>query len=165
MSKFLFIFFFSFLWCFSANAQVNLTLNKSYTFSPKPNYPLCTDDSDKIQLTDGKSTGSRWTEKSTVGWRKPEPAVEIVIDLGQICAIGQVNVHTIGGGFATVEFPQFIAVLLSDTGKQFKFAGLVSDRELANVRSSGNRGIPRVMSITNINAAGCQTLWTDFFCG
>ena len=141
MLKYLFILFCSITWCLSAHALENLALDKSYSYSPKPNYPLCTDDSDKIQLTDGKSSGSRWTEKSTVGWRKPEPALEIVIDLGQTCAIEQVNVHTIGGGFASVEFPDFIAVLLSDTGNQFKLAGLVSSRGLADIRSVGNRGV------------------------
>jgi hypothetical protein len=154
MLKLLFIFFFSIFLCFSANAMENLALHKTYSFSPKPNYPLCTDNSDTAQLTDGKSSGSRWTEKSTVGWRKPEPAVEVVIDLGQSCVIEQVNVHTIGGGFASVEFPQFIAVLLSDTRTQFKFAGLKSGRELKNIRSNGNRGVPHIMSIENINASG-----------
>ena len=152
--RLLFIFLLSIAWCFSANALENLALDKSYSYSPKPNYQLCTDESDKVQLTDGKSAGSRWTEKSTVGWRKPEPAVEIVIDLGQSYAIEKVNVHTIGGGFASVEFPQFIAVLLSDTENNFKFAGLVSNREPANIHSVGSRGVPRVMSIENINAAG-----------
>ena len=154
MQKFLFVFSISIFWCVSANALENLALDKSYSLSPKTNYPLCTDDSDKVQLTNGKISGSRWTEKSTVGWRKPEPAVEVVIDLGQNCTIEQVNVHTIGGGFASVEFPQFIAVLLSDTGTQFKLAGLKSGRELKNIRSNGNRGVPHVMSIENINASG-----------
>ncbi len=154
MLKWSFIFFLNLFWCFSASALENLALSKSYSYSPKPNYPLCTDDSDKTQLTDGKSSGSWWTEKSTVGWRKPEPIVEVVIDLGQSCAVEQVNIRTIGGGFASVKFPEFIAALLSDTANQFKFAGLVSSRGLANVRSSANRGVPHVMSIENINASG-----------
>jgi hypothetical protein len=154
MLKWSFIFFINLLWCFSGHALENLALHRSYSYSPKPDYPLCTDASDAVQLTDGKTSGSRWTEKSTVGWRKPEPAVEVIIDLGQSYAVEQVNVHTIGGGFATVEFPEFIAVLLSDTGSKFKFAGLISSRGLANVRSTGNQGVPRVMSIENINAAG-----------
>ena len=148
------IFFLNFLWCFCAYGVENLALNKSYTFSPKPNYPLCTDDSDKIQLTDGKTSGCRWTEKSTVGWVKPEPFVEVIIDLGQSCAIREVNVHTIGGGAATVEFPEFIAVLVSDTNSKFRLAGLISNKKLENIRANSNRGIPQVMSIKDINAAG-----------
>lgn len=154
MLKRLCIFFLISMWCFCAYGMENLALNKSYTYSPKPNYQLCTDDADAIQLTDGKSSESRWTQKSTVGWRKPEPFVEITIDLGQKCVVREVNVHTIGGGAATVEFPEVIAVLLSDTGSQFRFAGMVSGRALENIRSNSNSGIPHVMSIKNINAAG-----------
>jgi len=141
-----------------ADAKINLALHKSYTLSPKPNYHLCTDKSDVIQLTDGRTSGSKWTNKSTVGWQKTEPAVEIVIDLGKNFAIYEVRVHTIGGGFADVEFPEFAAVLLSDDGWEFRFAGLVSrgaSRSApTNSRSFGFRGAPRTMSVGNINASG-----------
>ena len=140
--------------CRPTNAQENLALHKSYTFSPKPNYSLCTDDSDSVQLTDGRSYGSQWTNKSTVGWRTPEPVVEIVVDLAEIFAVDQVRISTVGGGVASVEFPEFAAVLLSDDGRQYKFAGLVSSEELANVRGFGYRGVPRKLSVNNINAPG-----------
>ena len=112
--------------CTLVSAGGNLALRKNYTLWPKPNYHLCTDKSDVIQLTDGRTSGSRWTDKSTVGWQKAEPAVEIVIDLGKKSAIYEVRIHTIGGGFADVEFPEFAAVLLSDNGREFRFARLVS---------------------------------------
>jgi hypothetical protein len=137
-----------------ADAKINLALYKSYTLSPKPNYPLCTDKSDVIQLTDGRTSGSQWTDKSTVGWQKAEPAVEIVIDLGEKSIIYKVLLHTIGGGFADVEFPEFIAVLLSDDGREFRLAGLVSSKDLEKVRACGYRGVPRTMSIRDINAPG-----------
>ena len=140
--------------CLPAGARENLAFRKSYAFSPKPNYPLCTDASDAAQLTDGRKLGSQWTNKSTVGWRKPEPAVEIVIDLGENCAVDEVRIHTVGGGVATVEFPEFAAVLLSDDGRRFKFAGLISDRDLANIRGYGYRGISRTLTAGDINAAG-----------
>ena len=79
-------------------AGQNLALRKSYALSPKPNYYLCTDKSDAIQLTDGRTSGSQWTNKSTVGWQSAEPAVEIVIDLGKKSAINEVRIHTVGGG-------------------------------------------------------------------
>jgi len=132
----------------------NLALRKSYTLWPKPNYHLCTDRSDVIQLTDGRTSGSQWTNKSTVGWQKAEPAVEIVIDLGKKSAIYEVRIHTIGGGFADVEFPEFAAVLLSDNGREFRFAGLMSSKDLENVRSSGYRGVSRTINVGNINAPG-----------
>ena len=154
MLKRLCIFFLISIWCFCANGMENLALNKNYKFSPKPNYQLCTDDADINQLTDGQTSGCKWTQKSTVGWVKPEPFVEIVIDLSQKCIIREVDIHTIGGGAATVEFPEFIAVLLSDTGDQFRFAGIVSGRKLKDIRSNSNSGIPQVMSIKGINTAG-----------
>ncbi len=140
--------------CKLVSARQNLALRKNYTLSPKPNYRLCTDKSDVIQLTDGRTSGSQWTNKSTVGWQKAEPAVEIVIDLGKNSAIYEVRAHTIGGGFADVEFPEFVAVLLSDDGREFRFAGLVSSKDLTNTRSFGFRGVPRTLSIGNINASG-----------
>ncbi|MHC4555705.1 MAG: hypothetical protein ACYTFW_00035 [Planctomycetota bacterium] len=152
-------FFFLILFCFilqssAADAKVNLALHKSYTLSPKPNYLLCADSSDVVQLTDGRASGSNWRKKSTVGWRETKPVVEIIIDLGRRCAIDEVRIHTVGGGFARVEFPAFAAVLLSDNGREFKFAGLVTSKELANVRAFGYRGVPRTLSVGKINAAG-----------
>jgi hypothetical protein len=136
------------------SAGQNLALRKSYTLSPKPNYYLCTDKSDSIQLTDGRASGSQWTKKSTVGWQSAEPAVEIVIDLGKKSAINEVRIHTVGGGFAEVEFPEFVTVLLSDDGREFRLAGVVSSKNLANVRARGYRGASRTMSVGNINASG-----------
>ncbi len=140
--------------CNLVSARENLALRKTYTLSPKPNYHLCTDKSDVTQLTDGRTSGSRWTDKSTVGWQKAEPAVEIVIDLGKNSAIYEVRIHTVGGGFADVEFPEFAAVLLSDDGREFRLAGLVSSKDLKNVRARGYRGVSRTMSIRDINAPG-----------
>ena len=137
--------------CKPVSAGQNLARHKSYTLSPQPNYYLCTDEGDITQLTDGRTSGSQWTKKSTVGWQKAEPAVEIVIDLGKNSAVYEVQIHTVGGGFADVEFPEFIAVLLSDDGQEFRLAGLVSSKDLENVRARGYRGVPRTMSIRDIN--------------
>jgi len=68
----------------SAGAGTNLALHKHYTLSPKPNYKLCMDDLDMIQLTDGKASGSNWTRKSTVGWFYPHIIPEITLDLGEV---------------------------------------------------------------------------------
>ncbi|MBW7988966.1 MAG: hypothetical protein FVQ84_02945 [Planctomycetes bacterium] len=154
MSKRFFILFILVYSCNIVIAGENLALRKSYTLSPKPNYYLCTDKSDAIQLTDGRTSGSQWTNTSTVGWQRIEPAVEIVIDLGKKSAINEVRIHTVGGGFADVEFPEFVAVLLSDNGREFRFTGVVSSENLANVRARGYRGASRTMSVGNINALG-----------
>jgi hypothetical protein len=150
-------FFILFILVYSCNTVIagqNLALRKSYTLSPKPNYYLCTDKSDAIQLTDGRTSGSQWTNKSTTGWQSAEPAVEIVIDLSKKSVINEVRIHTIGGGFADVEFPEFAAVLLSDDGREFRLAGVVSSKNLANVRARGHRGASRTMSVGNISASG-----------
>ncbi len=154
MSKRILVLFLFLCHCRPTNALENLALHKSYTFSPQPNYSLCADSLDLVQLTDGKSYGSQWTHKSTVGWRTPEPVVEIIIDLAGIFAVEQVSISTVGGGVASVEFPEFAAVLLSDDGRQYKFAGLVSDRDTENVRGFGYRGVPRKLSVKKINASG-----------
>jgi hypothetical protein len=143
MSKRILVLFLFLCHCRPTYALENLALYKSYTLSPKPNYSLCTDDSDSVQLTDGRSFGSQWTRKSTVGWRTPEPVVEITIDLGKTFAVDEARMHTVGGGVASVEFPEFAAVLLSDDGRRYKFAGLVSDRDTEDARGFGYRGIPR----------------------
>ncbi|MBN1806886.1 MAG: hypothetical protein JW837_16680 [Sedimentisphaerales bacterium] len=137
-----------------ASAGQNLALYKSYTFDTKPNYHLCTDKSDIMQLTDGRTSGSLWTNVSTVGWQSIEPAVEIVIDLDKKTAVDEVHIHTVGGGFADVEFPEFVVVLLSDDGKRFGFAGLISSKTPSDVRADGYRGVSRIMSIGAINASG-----------
>jgi hypothetical protein len=150
-----FLIMFVLLYCLqSASALENLALHKSYTFSPVPNYSLCTDKLDTVQLTDGKKSGSLWTSKETVGWRKVEPVVEIVVDLGQIYGIDEVRIFTVGGGFVDVEFPEFIAVLLSNDSKQYKFAGMVSSKSIKNIRSVGNHGVSRTLSVQQINTTG-----------
>jgi hypothetical protein len=154
MSKRIFVLFLFLCHCLPAHALENLALHKSYTLSPKPNYSLCTDDEDLVQLTDGRSLGSQWTRKSTVGWRTPEPVVEITIDLGEKYAVDEVRIHTVGGNVASVEFPEFAAVLLSDDGRRYKFVGLVTNKETEDVRGFGYRGVPRNLSVENINAAG-----------
>ncbi len=140
--------------CKPVGAEQNLARHKSYTLSPQPNYYLCTDRADITQLTDGRTSGGQWTKKSTVGWQQAEPAVEIMIDLGKKSAIYEARIHTVGGGFAEVEFPEFIAVLLSDDGREFRLAGLVSSKNLKNVRSSGYRSVSRTINVESINASG-----------
>jgi hypothetical protein len=154
MSKRFFVLFLLVCNCRPVGAAQNLARHKSYTLSPQPNYYLCTDRADITQLTDGRTSGSQWTKKSTVGWQKAEPAVEIVIDLGKRSAVYEARIHTIGGGFADVEFPEFTAVLLSNDGREFRLAGLASSKNLENVRSSGYRSVSRTINVENINASG-----------
>src|SRR5690554_4697977 len=72
----------------------NLSLNKSYTLSVRPNYSL-TAGNDYKDLTDGKKkTGSRfWQNSSTVGWSRAEKVI-IDIDLSSKKDINNININT-----------------------------------------------------------------------
>ena len=98
---------------------------------PPPNYNPCTDDLDKVQLTDGK-TSWRWRYKGTVGWGIIEKLVEITIDLKALENIGQVRIHSFGGEQRGVVFPNFIAVLTSIDGKDYEYITLLSDTYLVD---------------------------------
>ena len=100
----------------------NIALGKTYSLSPKPGYPYCTDPDDVKQLTDGLyTTGYFWTQKSTVGWQSVKPAL-INIDLGKVEPIGGASFNT-AAGVAGVTWPTAIYVLVSDDGKSFHEAG------------------------------------------
>jgi hypothetical protein len=128
-----------------------LALHKSYAIVPRPNYPLCTDEADIIQLTDGRALGSTWNRKSTVGWRKMSRLPEITIDLGKNEFIKEVRIHSIGGGYADVEFADFVAVLVSNDNKLFRFAGFVNSIDL--VKNSVKK-IAHTFVIKNIKTEG-----------
>ncbi len=132
----------------------NVALRKRYTLSPTPNYPHCTDPDDKVQLTDGKTHSCKWLKKSTVGWMKASPTVDIVVDLGEKLAVYEVRIHTVGGGFAGVYFPRYLAVLISDDGREFHLCGIESDKKLTNLQNTRKSARPAVMNVKDINAAG-----------
>jgi hypothetical protein len=125
----------------------NLAMHKSYTILPKPNYPLCTDEQDTTQLTDGRALGSDWVNKSTVGWVAGSTAPEIIIDLENIEYIDEVRVYSIGGGVAGVEFPRYITVFVSNDGKDFKFVGALSSNDA--IRTDKHK-IARSFAIKNL---------------
>ena len=112
----------------------NLALGKTYTFSTKPNYNLCTDDGDTTQLTDGQYTkGYFWTQKSTVGWKEGNGFQHITIDLGKVCPIGGFSLNTAYAVPATVPPPNAINIFVSDDGKEWHLAGeLVSSCQKRN---------------------------------
>jgi hypothetical protein len=141
--------------CLSASAAAeNLALHKSYTMKPMPNYTLCTDDGDAVQLTDGKAPGCNWGYKSTVGWQLMEKPVDITIDLGKTGVIQEIRIYTIGGGFAGVEFPIHVVGFVSPDGKNFEFAGAVDANQTAGLRKDTPQRIPITLVIKNINKTG-----------
>jgi len=99
----------------------NLALGKSYKLQPRPNYGYCTDPDDKTQLTDGVCTvGYFWTQKTTVGWSRANPA-SVTIDLEQVEPIAGVSYST-AAGVAGVAWPSAILILVSDDGKEWTHA-------------------------------------------
>lgn len=113
-------------------ARPNVALNRPYTLSPAPNYALCTDPEDRLQLTDGRYTqGYFWTQKGTVGWQHVG-VVFIVVDLGEEVPIAGASFNT-AAGVAGVRFPTAIGVLVSRDGQRWHEVGdLVAASEAQN---------------------------------
>ena len=131
----------------ASQAQKNLALQKPYRFSVAPNYPLCTDQNDSIQITDGHKAGSIWGNKSTVGWKNASSPPEIIIDLKKQVLVTEIRVYTVGGGHAQVEYPKSVVVFLSSDGRDFSFIALKRSKGLP----AGKK--PYVCVIDNITCA------------
>jgi len=103
--------------------EINLALDKAYTFSREPNYDLCKDKDDLIHLTDGiyEKGYYIWTQKGTVGWMMHD-SVSITIDLGKVEPISGVSVSNAAGA-AGVAWPKAMHVFVSDDGKTFYHVG------------------------------------------
>jgi hypothetical protein len=104
----------------------NVALGKACKFSPAPNYPLTTDEGDIYQLTDGKIEQSLWYEScrdKTVGWLG-QGLIEIVIDLKSSAFVETIKVYTVGGGRAGAEYPEYVAVMISDDGTRYSLSSL-----------------------------------------
>lgn len=102
----------------------NIALNRPVSFADAPNYELCTDGNDALQLTDGeytKTESSLWADKRTVGWVGVSPVI-ITIDLGKTQPISGFSYNT-AGGISGVGFPYAIQVAVSEDKKTWRYAG------------------------------------------
>ena len=103
----------------------NIALHKKYTMSKDPDYALCKDPDDAIQLTDGVYTkGYFWTQKSTVGWHRNKQAV-IIVDLEKtepICGAS----WSCAAGTAGVYWPSTIWVFASEDRENWQVLGDLS---------------------------------------
>ncbi|MCX6361513.1 MAG: discoidin domain-containing protein [Armatimonadetes bacterium] len=117
----------------SGQPRANLALHRPVTLSPAPNYPLCTDDGDAAQLTDGLFTKDYfWTQLSTVGWQNARP-VRITVDLGSVQPITGASYST-AAGRGGVEWPDRIALYVSDDGVAWWPCG-----DLVDLSSTGSK--------------------------
>ncbi|MCE5237201.1 hypothetical protein LLH23_01760 [bacterium] len=109
---------------------VNLALGKPCTFSPAPNYGLCTDPGDATDLTDGVYNGCEWRDKGTVGWGVGRTkSFTVDLDLGSEQPVGKITLDTVTGG-AQVTFPSAALVFLSSDGREYRFVGDVLTESL-----------------------------------
>lgn len=111
----------------------NLVAGLAAEFEPVPNYADTVDAADPHQLTDGvyskgrnrniEGVGSRaiWGQKSTVGWVHVTP-ITIRFDLGRSQRIDGISLSSAAGA-AGVYWPRAIAIMVSDDGKAWRFAG------------------------------------------
>jgi hypothetical protein len=112
-------------WAATAADGDNLALGRPYTLSPAPNYALCTDPGDAVQLTDGKYAGpdTFWGQPATVGWSATNP-IRITIYLGAVKSIAGVSFSTASRVNAGVYWPSII-VGVSDDGATYHIAGQI----------------------------------------
>jgi hypothetical protein len=101
----------------------NIALGCRTTFDPGPNYGLCTDPDDSMQLTDGKfAAPGFWTDKLAVGWSAASP-YHISIDLGKVQPISGVMFSTACRGNAGVLWPTALMIQVSDDGVTYHYIG------------------------------------------
>jgi len=96
----------------------NLAAGCSYTYEPpfKAKYP----DTRGRELTDGELSRG-FGDGKTVGWAKWAMVreVAVLVDVGATRALDSVEAHLQGGGYASVEFPDFVSAAVSEDGKKW----------------------------------------------
>ncbi len=110
-------------------AAGNLIAGQELVYAPQPRYRLTTNETDPLDLTDGKfgeRTDERiWFEKGAVCWQH-SPLITILADLGAEQPIDRVVARFLGGAEqGGLVFPDSLRVLLSHDGQTWYLA---SDR-------------------------------------
>ncbi len=110
--------------CQGQAAIENVALNRPYTLEPAPNYELCTDRGDKLQLTDGRYASDKtiWIDKRTIGWALKSGMAEMTIDLGRVQHIRGVTFNT-AAGKSGVRWPLAILILVSENARDYRYVG------------------------------------------
>jgi hypothetical protein len=85
-------------------------LGARYTLSPMPEGAY--GDTPARLLTDGVIPAKGWGKGRTVGWMGSKVCASAVLDLGREFAIERVEVHGVGGGSGSVNFPSRTVAML-----------------------------------------------------
>lgn len=106
-----------------ASDTPNLAAGARYEISPNATYPYTMDGRELTKLTDGVLASSLiptsfWKSKDAVGWRLPG-SVKVKVDLGKVCSIDRVALHSCRGSEAQVNYPERVDVLVSEDGQDF----------------------------------------------
>jgi len=123
-------------------AGKNLAAGRPVTFSAPPTYALTHDENDPQNLTSGqlsrRADDRIWFSKDSVGWGDLAGPVNMMVDLGKSQPIGRVAIRLLGGKEQPIlSYPKEIEVLVSEDGKDFRSAGVLtklleSEKELAD---------------------------------
>ena len=109
-------------WQWIGGSTENLALGKPYELSTAPNYPLCLDPGDAVQLTDGiYSSGYFWVQRETVGWQGDGAAI-VTVDLGRVEPISGFAWNCAAGA-GGVPWPKFVNVYTSADRKTWTYVG------------------------------------------
>lgn len=123
----------------------NLALGCAYTYDPpfRARYP----DSGGRELTDGEVSGG-FGDGKTVGWAEWSGAHEVAVclDLGASYALEAAEAHVQGGGYASVNFPERVAVFVSEDG-------------LAWTRAATSVGAPEKTASRDVGGSRCELGW------
>jgi hypothetical protein len=110
----------------SRSIATNVAFQSNYSLIPNPDYNLTADVLDFKQLTDGVVGKSWWYDAyrdKTVGWWNAT-LIDITIDLDSSKNVGEVLIHTTGGGKAGVEYPVYVLGLASNDGLNYSLENI-----------------------------------------
>ena len=141
--------------------RLNLAQRKPYQYSAVPRYRLTHDDGDLTDLTDGRLSERRdervWFERHCVAWHG-NPGVDLVLDLGEVVAIGEIASRFLGGREQSgLRFPERVEVAVSADGKSYRRVGLYrkgNDDAAFHVPSEEGKAWMHVLRIKDLKTRG-----------
>lgn len=151
----------------SANPEKeNIALGKKYEWSKAPNafshgyegHPMCKDENDKTQLTDGEIANRCWWDKRTVGWWS-EKIISITIDLEKTMPVNEIEVH-LSSEREGCRVPREIEIFVSDDNKNFYHAKSMEKGEILRqwrktMKEGKQDGHPHAwIKVGNLNVKG-----------